>query len=92
MTDFPPLSPIITLHHLKYINLESCSINFVKFILQQIRIPSCTKLVMGIDDDEELDAHPFIDETSSLLRGIIFTIHKRLGESEILLYFDESRW
>lgn len=91
-TDIPPNSPVITLHQLKCINLDSCPIGLVQFILQHIRAPSCTKLGLCIDNERVFDASRFINETMNPFSGILLAIHKRSRESEIRLDSDGFYW
>lgn len=91
-TTTPPPSPITTLHHLKYIKLYYCDIELVEWICHQIRAPSCTRLVLSMDEEQVFDIPHFLSETLKPFHDILRTIHKRLGKSDIRLDSDGIQW
>ncbi|KAG8910294.1 hypothetical protein FRC01_006409, partial [Tulasnella sp. 417] len=88
----PPPSPIITLHHLKYLKLHSCAIQLVEWICHQILAPSCTKVVLSMDGEQVFDVPRFLNETLKPFHGILRSIHRQLGNSEIELDSDGIKW
>ncbi|KAG8914941.1 hypothetical protein FRC01_003858 [Tulasnella sp. 417] len=90
--EVPPPSPTIPLHHLRCIKLRSCAIDLVVYILQQIQAPSCTRLCLGIEDEPEFDVPHFLNETLKPFHGMLYTTHRQLRESTVLLDFGLFRW
>lgn len=91
-TEAPPPSSTITLHHLRCIKLRSCAVDLVAYILRQIQAPSCTRLCLSIDDEQEFDVQHFLNETLKSFHGILRTIHQRLGQSTVLLDSGGFAW
>lgn len=91
-TGVPPPSPITTLHHLRYIKLHSCATDLVECILRQIQAPSCTRLCLSIDDEQEFDVQLFLNETLKPFHQVLCSTHQRFGESEVLLDSDGFEW
>ncbi|KAG8910382.1 hypothetical protein FRC01_006366, partial [Tulasnella sp. 417] len=88
----PPPSLTITLHHLKYLKLHSCAIKLVEWICHQIRTPSCTRVVLSMDDEQVFDIPRFLNETLKPFHGLLRSIHRQLEESEILLDSNGMQW
>ncbi|KIO25117.1 hypothetical protein M407DRAFT_25550 [Tulasnella calospora MUT 4182] len=86
-------SPIITLPHLKVLELSSEDVNALDYILQHIRTPSCINFSVGVQDHEdELDLSRFLNETLQPFHEILRRVHVENGASRLVLNPDEFEW
>ncbi|KAG8918282.1 hypothetical protein FRC01_001948 [Tulasnella sp. 417] len=87
------ISPlIITLLHLKSIELECSDIRATEYILQHIRAPSCIKFAVYIGEEDEHDVSRFVHETLKPFQDILRRIHIENGASEMAVKTWEFDW
>lgn len=84
--------PIITLSHLKFIDLECSDIKATEYILQHIRAPSCIKFTVCIGEEDEPDLSRFMHETLNPFQDILRRIHTKNGTSNMTVKSFEFEW
>ncbi|KAG8918283.1 hypothetical protein FRC01_001949, partial [Tulasnella sp. 417] len=84
--------PIITLLHLKSIELECSDIRATEYILRHIRAPSCLKFAVYIGEEDLPDVSRFVHETLKPFQDILRRIHIENGASEMAVRTFEFDW
>ncbi|KAG9042450.1 hypothetical protein FS837_010843 [Tulasnella sp. UAMH 9824] len=88
----PPSSQRITLQSLQSIVIYNCEDDMIVSILRQIQAPSCIKVYLNLQLEDELSLSRFLNETFQPFQHVVRTLHKRVGLSKMKLSAFSFQW